>query len=566
MDIFKIALFIVLCAISIAAVVLLIVNMKKSSVKREMDELNVQFNEITTIPLAFKLNKAQSIAKRIDDSKEKVDEYYEKYKEAQKGIDQLGAFFDEAEEAFNAKKYNQARNALDQIRQHIDESREEVANIDKFLDSFSQKETEQREFSAKLKEQFREIKMTINEKSNYLSIGYEGIEKKLENCEDLFSQSEEYMYAGDYGKAQDVLEKISESMATIKHSCNAIPELVKDAKGVIPILFDEANRQYALARQRGAFLSHLDIDNRLKNVQALLNDSIKAIISCDVLNVKQTLDKCKSELNDILNGIEKENNDHENAKKEASNIENLLEEARKLHNYVETSYSKDKERFDLGDVETYLNQSIKEINNYARQHGKLLKQVEENSSSASESKEKLDELVKKTNEIKDKLASYKQLIDKNTSDEERAKTQLIKLQVVLNEVEVKVKEYHMPTISDSYQEDLKSGRERILRIRRLLQEIPLDINELNSTLDEAIDYIYTFYNNANNVVGMAIMVENAIVFGNKYRSTYPEIDRDLSKAEFSYLNGEYTKALTMSISSMETLFPNNVNEKILENN
>ena len=64
---------------------------------------------------------------------------------------------------------------------------------------------------------------------------------------------------------------------------------------------------------------------------------------------------------------------------------------------------------------------------------------------------------------------------------------------------------------------------------------------------------------------MGIMVENAIVFGNKYRSTYTDIDRELSKAEFQYLNGEYTKALKTAISCMETLFPDNADEKILEN-
>lgn len=90
--------------------------------------------------------------------------------------------------------------------------------------------------------------------------------------------------------------------------------------------------------------------------------------------------------------------------------------------------------------------------------------------------------------------------------------------------------------------------------------------KLNSSLDDAIDFIYKFYNNVNNIVGMAIMVENAIVFGNKYRSTYPEVERDLSKAEFSYLNGEYTKALTMAISCMEKLFPNSSDNTYLENN
>ena len=64
---------------------------------------------------------------------------------------------------------------------------------------------------------------------------------------------------------------------------------------------------------------------------------------------------------------------------------------------------------------------------------------------------------------------------------------------------------------------------------------------------------------------MAVMVENAIVFGNKYRSTHPEIDRELSRAEFSYLNGEYTQALMTALSCMETLFPNSIDDKILEN-
>ena len=125
-------------------------------------------------------------------------------------------------------------------------------------------------------------------------------------------------------------------------------------------------------------------------------------------------------------------------------------------------------------------------------------------------------------------------------------------------------EYHLPTISEAYKDDLVKSREYISKIKEELDEVPLNIDNLNTSLNEAIDFIYKFYNNVNNVVGMAIMVENAIVFGNKYRSTYPEVDRELSKAEFSFLNGEYTRALTIAISCMETLFPNNADEKIME--
>ena len=48
-------------------VVLLIRNSYKKNLKKKMDELYVRFNDIKTVPLAFKLNKAQTMAKRNED-------------------------------------------------------------------------------------------------------------------------------------------------------------------------------------------------------------------------------------------------------------------------------------------------------------------------------------------------------------------------------------------------------------------------------------------------------------------------------------------------------------------
>lgn len=78
---------------------------------------------------------------------------------------------------------------------------------------------------------------------------------------------------------------------------------------------------------------------------------------------------------------------------------------------------------------------------------------------------------------------------------------------------------------------------------------------MNAKLKEAIDYIYTLYNSVNNLVGMSVMVENAILFGNKYRSEYPEIDSELTRAELCFTNGQYTKSLKIAISAIEKLHP-----------
>ena len=67
------------------------------------------------------------------------------------------------------------------------------------------------------------------------------------------------------------------------------------------------------------------------------------------------------------------------------------------------------------------------------------------------------------------------------------------------------------------------------------------------------------------LVGIAIMVENAIVFGNRYRSSYPEIDSELTRAELSFQNGEYTKALKIAIQSIEKMHPG-IYEKLIKTN
>ena len=98
----------------------------------------------------------------------------------------------------------------------------------------------------------------------------------------------------------------------------------------------------------------------------------------------------------------------------------------------------------------------------------------------------------------------------------------------------------------------------------MLKNSPLDIKVLNFELRQTIDFVYTLYNSVNNLVGMAAMVENAIVFGNRYRSSYSDIDSELTRADLCFRNGEYTKALKIAIQCIEKIHPGSY-EKLLLN-
>ena len=561
----KLYLIIGLLLVAVILLIIIIKNTQKSNLKKDIDDLNVRFNAVKTIPLAFKLSKAQAMAKRSAETSDAVKVYYDKFIEAQKHIDQINEMMQGIEDEIAGRKFKDAREAVTIVKENIEDSEKEVADIDKFLEQFSEEENDQRESSAKLKEEFREIKLYIDKNPNSLSIAYDGIIKKVENIENLFSTSEEYMYINDYLNSQDCLVKIKDAIKDIKKCVVKIPELISDTKGVVPTLVDEVNRQYALTRQRGVYIKHLNIDKRLEEINKAINEDVKTLCNGEIGDVEKHNEELKAKLNELLSDLEKENKAYQDLKNVGDKIGENITNLKTLHNYVKVAYKKDKERFGIEDLDIYIDECENRINGYQADYIIFNQDCLANEKAATVLIEEANKMIEETNKDKTVLADYKVKFDKNTTDEKRAKSQLMKLQVVLNEVEVKVLEYHLPTIADSYHDDLIAGREKIATIKDLLNEVPINIDKLNETLDEAIDFIYKFYNNVNNVVGMAIMVENAIVFGNKYRSTYPEVERDLSKAEFSYINGEYTKALTMAISCMEKLFPNKKDNDYLEN-
>ena len=154
------------------------------------------------------------------------------------------------------------------------------------------------------------------------------------------------------------------------------------------------------------------------------------------------------------------------------------------------------------------------------------------------------------------VKELKNQLDTARSDEDRAKKQLLKLQVVVNEMQVKIRERKLVSINTKYEQDVNQAFEYIYSIERALNEPNLDLNKINMTISEANDFIYRLYNDVNNVVGTAVMVENAIVFGNRYRSTYRDVDSDLTRAELCFRNGEYTNALKIAIATIEKLHPN----------
>ena len=120
----------------------------------------------------------------------------------------------------------------------------------------------------------------------------------------------------------------------------------------------------------------------------------------------------------------------------------------------------------------------------------------------------------------------------------------------------KLKEYKIPVIPNSYFIELAEANEALREIVKELDKKPIVIKILNIRVDTARDLVFKIYNKTNDLIKSVIFSEKLIVYGNRYRSEYPEIEKMLDESIVLFNKGQYKKSLDLLISELKKIDEN----------
>jgi len=168
----------------------------------------------------------------------------------------------------------------------------------------------------------------------------------------------------------------------------------------------------------------------------------------------------------------------------------------------------------------------------------------------------LDALGIKLSRLQDDLDYQLKSITSMKDDEYRAKEQLNTIQDLLKQSKMKLKDYKLPVIPSSYYVELKEAQDAIREIIRELDKKPIVIKILNIRVDTARDLVFKIYNKTNDMIKASQLSEKMILYGNRYRSTYPEVDQGLDRATMLFYKGQYEQSLKTSIDSIQFIEDN----------
>jgi septation ring formation regulator len=538
----------------------------KSVLINRLHQLEVDINSMRSTPLSYKLNKAVGLTRVNANVVDRVEVAQEEFAIASATFEELTTLLGNAEDDILTGDLKGGKETLEEVTAIYEECKTNVSKLDIELDNLLEDEIRLRDDINIKKDEFRDVKADYHAKHSQIEMSSAALESYIEETEVYFNSFEEWMYASEFEKAQEQFVYIQDHIFTLKKNLGMLPGLVEKIKGIAPHYIAEAERNYTETVNKGVFLQHLEVEKNIDIVKEALNEESIKVTHLNLEGVTEILDESIKRLQQLIAQIHKEDLAFDQVtglrastfSQQKSADEDLRELLRVLPEL--------KERFGFTDLSEKA-PLLKETNESLINKATLLEEkLTEEQLPYSTLLVELKEFDREVTVLQTEVQEANRLINSARQDEQRATNQLLKLNLLMNDIQTKIESRHLPHISNTYEGDVKKASSLIHQINVLLSQNPLNIKLLNGTLHETIDYVYKLYNNVNNLVGTVDMVENAIVYANKYRSSSQELDSELTRAEVSFRNGEYTYALKTAIYAIERLKPGTQYEELILQN
>ncbi len=558
-------IYIIIAIFAVALIALFILrSMRLKFARKELDRLENKFDMIKGVPLTFKINKAVALARVNSTLNEKVFEAQQIFDNVNEEIKSSTKLLAEMDDLLYSKKHRQIIAKAEGLEIQLNKLELDVKKVDSVLDEILSQESEKREQINRLKEQFRLLKQKIGIDKTKFYQGSEYIEKEITNIEKMFSLFEEWMFASEFEKASQQYDEIHLSLENLNQYVIETPGIFEIIHHRVQKQIDSISYAYASYRNEGIYVNHLGVKNNLELVSVVIKESITKLTKGNLDKVKEELERCDTRLIQLSEQLVKEYEAHNEIQTLAPQVSSRCFELKSTTEQLKELYAQYHIRF-----------SLEDYNNQINEYDTIMSEIEEKNATLFSEEGKnvpatsyivsLKQLQENCETYDLKISKLKTLLQNVLNDEKRARQQLVKLNLVVHEMEIKLSKSKLEQIEHSYESEIRKAKIMLNDTQKIIDASVVNVEHLNAMIKESIDYIYTLFNKISNYVGSAAMVENLIVFGNRYRSTYPDLDSQLTRSELYYRNGEFSKALQITVNAIEKVVPG-IYEKMVNGN
>ena len=554
----KTILITVILLLIITLIVIIVLSKRKRSkrLKNLIEQLDREKNIIETAPIPSELSKLETIIKN-DKIEEKYNNWMERFDLIRtENIDKINDMIIDLD-ITGGMKYNQYIKKIAQVEIELAKAKELTDTLLDEIKEITLSEEKYRSIITKLKTRYRELSNSFDtHKKEYGDIA-EIIELQFENIEKRFQDFESAMEKNEYNEVVHIVKAIDSMIDHMGIVITEVPDLVLLTTKLIPKRIEQINTTYDEMTGRDYPLEYLQIPYNIEQTNKNVSNIIDRI---KVLN----LEDCMFELKTMLEYLDSLFVDFENEKlarkkfeEDAPLFERKLEKINKMVSDIYNQLDEIKSLYDLKDEDVTIidevNTSLIDIN---KDYKKEIKNLKKRTIPYTQVVKDIEVFSNRLKSVDEELDVALKSLGNMYEEEQRAREQLDEIQELLKQSEIKIRAFKLPIVTNDYFVQLSEANDAILEIIKELERKPIVIKTLNTRVDTARDLVLKLYNTTNETTKLARMSEMSIVYGNRFRSSYDNIDQGLNQAEILFYKGNYRRSLEVSIRVIEAVEPN----------
>ena len=551
----------ILAVILIIVTIVIIKRNQNKKYKKEIEELDIRKNNLIGVPVLSEITKVKELIK-TDNLKNKLDDWDNTFTTIRdEKIPELTDLISEADFLIDRKDYKQAVKKITNIEIEINSLKKKTDYLLEEVKLITNSEERNRTLITKLKIVYREDQNKFERSKKEYGVIADYLEKEIDNIDDLFAKFEKAMDNNDYVSVEKKINLLDDKITKLGKLLEDIPTIVLMATVLVPNKIDEAITYYYRMKRDGYPLDYLNVEYNIKEIKNKIDNIMENLKKLELGESIIELKTFIEYFNELYNDFDKEKECkdlfRQNIKDFSYKIDNINKVVRDIYLQIDDI----KYNYNLSDEDinkfSILNKNLEKIN---QDYKILVDQGKMKTFAYSKLVDELNGLSLKLSRLQDDLDFQLRSITSMKDDETRAREQLATIENLLKKAKYRLKDYKIPVIPSSYYIELTEAQDAIREIIKELDRKPIVIKILNIRVDTARDLVFKIYNKTNDMIKIASMSEKIIIYGNRYRSSYEEIDIALTKAEELFKRGKYKESLDLSMKSL-SFIDKNVTEK-----
>lgn len=555
---------IVITIISVISVLYAIRSAKNKGYKKQIEKLDIEKNKIVSTPIVPELSKIETYRKN-----EKIETMYKEWNKRLSDIRdvQIPKITDmilEADYCLSQRDYKSTLYKIAKLEMEIYKVRTNAEFLLDDIKDITTSEERSRKVITKYKKEYRELYDKFKESENDYADIAETVNLQFGAIAHKFEEYEDILDSNRYNEVDNTVNTIEDMLKHMTIVIDEMPQIVLMAENILPKKIKEVLENYEELKKQGYTLDYLNVEYNVSEANKKINDILERAKMLDMKDSLLELKVLMEYFENVFDDFEKEKVNKKEYSDTIANFQKKLSRMNKLVNEIFKKLESIKKVYNLEEEDINLLQKIREeLKKLNDDYKVLIEHTQNNAFSFSKINKELENLVARLRLIEESLDQTLDTIGSMKDDESRARQQLEEVKKILRRSRKLLREYELPVIPDNYFVELQEAQGAIKELIAELNKSPINIDNLNMRVETARDLVIKLHNRSKEMVKSAAFAEMTMVYGNRYRSKYEELDKNLAYSEMLFFKGEYKKALQLSINTLNKVEPG-IQNKLVE--